>query len=127
MYTVEVTTVSDDYKRPEADSTVYFFNSLEEAREMAVIEVVEQIHLYSFAPIEDDNEAVQLLARGDVNEIWSWYLEQDNLFTGEFVPETFSVSIRQKEPFQVPAGKLELLVDDVKNHFGLHDLAEEAA
>lgn len=127
MWSVEVTTLDDDYKYPEARSRVFLFATEEEAVQHAVVMLLENLADYDFYHIEENESAIELLARGNVQEIWSWYESQEGLFRGEYVPETFSISIRQRQLDSLEEGKLQPLVQELITTFSVDSWEEEAA
>lgn len=94
MWCVQVTTTSDDYKRPESDSESFVTDDVNEAIGIAATQILQELSYSDFYRVEDEDS--EPFVSGDPQQVWEWYQENEHLFAGEYVPSTFSVSVFRK-------------------------------
>ena len=103
-YLITATSTSDDYKRVYSNAETKTASSYEDAVACAVSFYLERVHDYDMFEYEDATEFNSIVDahKGNFRELMQTlhdYFEgsYETLFKGEFVPNTYSVSIEQEE------------------------------
>ena len=102
-YLITATSTSDDYKRVYSNAETKTASSYEDAVACAVSFYLERVNDYDMFEYEDATEFNSIVDehKGDFGELMQTlheYFEasEDTLFKGEFVPNTYCVSIEQE-------------------------------
>lgn len=92
MYIIEVLSFKDSSRNPNKHSKSFLANDLNGAIHLAAFEIMKYLSLYHYHHATEEPEPI---LSGDPLQIWEWYLRNEHLFVGNFVPTLFEVSIKR--------------------------------
>lgn len=118
IYVITVTSTSDDYKRPHADTWAKTATSYEDAKAVAAQIYLEHVSDYETFYHEEDLFSEFQAAISDTDDIvtavYDFFEENcDDLFQGEYVPCTFSVELSEEETTTCSPEKITEIVEEL--------------
>lgn len=118
IYVITVTSTSDCYKRPHADTWAKTATSYEDAKAVAAQIYLEHVSDYETFEYEKDLFGEFQAAISDTDDIvtsvYDFFTENsDTLFQGEYVPCTFSVDLSEEATTTCSSEKITEIVEEL--------------